>query len=255
MESSLTLTAVCEDDIDGEYFKDKHVTLTQNDDDDDNLDKVNSQVVVVTNIPDGEVPQAVVGSNGVDKHIKHDMYRHDENIRSNDLGSNPRFMGIHHDNNGSVGAVPEFPNIVSPINELILKQFTNNYYLFAKKQTDNEVGLVIRALLLNNNEVIYNYSFNIINIDIAHNAMIAIANVMCNLYLAIATKGDTLTCSLGAGHNGVRASITRNVHISNFIATLNKIKVKTSLYGGNTINENLVVAPNKKTLFQPLMHT
>ena len=91
---------------------------------------------------------------------------------------------------------------------------------------------------------------------------------MCNLYLAIATKGDTLTCSLGAGHNGVRASITRNVHISKFIVTLNKIKVKTGLdnivtalkcnwleyYGGNTINENLVEVPNKKT-FQPLMHT
>ena len=47
-----------------------------------------------------------------------------------------------------------------------------------------------------------NYSFKIISTDNVPNATIAVANVMCNLYLAIATKGDTLTCSLGAGHNG-----------------------------------------------------
>ena len=72
---------------------------------------------------------------------------------------------------------------------------------------------------------------------------------MCNRYLAIAIKGDTPICSIGAGHNGVRVSITRNVHIANLIATLNKIKEKTGLYtivtalncdwlvyaGGNTI--------------------
>ena len=85
---------------------------------------------------------------------------------------------------------------------------------------------------------------------------------MCNRYLAIATKGDTLICSLGAGHNGVRVSITRNMHIANIIATLNKIKGKTGLYtivmalhcdwleyaGGNTKYENFVVVPNKKTI-------
>ena len=85
---------------------------------------------------------------------------------------------------------------------------------------------------------------------------------MCNLYLATATKGDTLTCSLGAGHNGVQISITRNLYISKFIITLNKIKVKTDLYttvvatkcywsefyGGNIIIEDLVVKPAKMVI-------
>ena len=122
--------------------------------------------------------------------------------------------------------------------------------------------MVIRALLLKNKEVINNYSFKIISTDNVHNATIAVANVMCKLYLAIASKGDTLTCSLGAGHNGVRTSITRNVRISKLITTLNKIKVKTGLYtiamatkcnwsefyGGNIMNEDLVVEPNKKII-------
>ena len=95
--------------------------------------------------------------------------------------------------------------------------------------------------------------------------MIAAANKVCNLYLVRALKGNTLICSLGAGHNCVCVSITRNVHIANFIATLNKVKDKTELYitvtalncdwleyaGGNTTYENLIVVPNKKTLFQP----
>ena len=95
-----------------------------------------------------------------------------------------------------------------------------------------------------------------------HDATIVATNKMCNLYLAIALKGHTLICSLGAGHNGVRVSITRNVHIANFIATLNKIKDKTGLYiivtalncdwleyaGGNTTYEDLIVVPNKKTI-------
>ena len=94
--------------------------------------------------------------------------------------------------------------------------------------------------------------------------MIAVANKMCSLYLAIALKSDTLICSLGAGHNGVHVSITRNVHIANLIETLNKIKDKTGLYtivmalncdwleyaGGNTTYKDLVLVPNKKLLFQ-----
>ena len=94
------------------------------------------------------------------------------------------------------------------------------------------------------------------------NVTVAVANVMGNLYLAIATKGDTLTCSLGAGHNGVQTSITRNLHILKLITTFNKIKVKTGLYtivmaskcnwsefyGGNITNEDLVVEPGKKVI-------
>ena len=56
--------------------------------------------------------------------------------------------------------------------------------------------------------------------------------------------------------------ITRNLHISKFITILNKIKVKTGLYtivlatkrnwsefyGGDIINEDLVVVPAKKVI-------
>ena len=85
---------------------------------------------------------------------------------------------------------------------------------------------------------------------------------MCDLFLGRALKGDTLVCSLGAGHNSVRTSITRNIHTANFISTLNKIKDVTGLYiivtasnydwleyaGSNTTHENLFVVPNKKTI-------
>ena len=122
------------------------------------------------------------------------------------------------------------PKGVSKITELNLDQFENNYQLFAKKLVDIDTGLVIRDIILKNNEVIFNYSFKIIGTDNVQNATIAAANKVCNLYLVSALKGDTLICSLGAGHNGVCVSITRNVHIANFIATLNKIKDKTGLY-------------------------
>ena len=42
--------------------------------------------------------------------------------------------------------------------------------------------------------------------------------------------GDTLLCSLGAAHNCAHVSITRNVHVANFIDTLNIIKDKIGLY-------------------------
>ena len=100
--------------------------------------------------------------------------------------------------------------------------------MFIKKLADVETDLVIRAILLKNNEVIYNYSFIIKGTDV-HNATIAAANKVCNQYLGCTIKGDTLVCSLGAGYNGVHVSITRNVHISRFIATLNKIKDATGL--------------------------
>ena len=127
---------------------------------------------------------------------------------------------------------------------MTLDQFKNNYKLFTKKLADIETSLVIRAILLKNNEVIFNYSFKIIGTDNVQNATIAAANKVCNLYLV----------------NALKVSITRNVHVANFIATLNNIKDKTGLYimvtaincdwleysGVNTRYENLFVATNKK---------
>ena len=118
-----------------------------------------------------------------------------------------------------------------------------------------ETELVIRAILMKNNVVIFNYTYKILGTDNVQNATIVATYKMCDQYLGCTIKGDTLVCSLGTGYNGVHASITRNVHISNLIATLHKIKDVTGLYiiveesnydwleyaGGNTTHENLYV--------------
>ena len=85
---------------------------------------------------------------------------------------------------------------------------------------------------------------------------------MCDLFLDHAIKGDTLLCSLGAGHKSAHTSIIRNVHVHNLISTLHRIKDKTGLYiiiegskydwleyaGGDTIHEDPFVTPNKKVI-------
>ena len=85
---------------------------------------------------------------------------------------------------------------VFKITELTLDLFENNYKLFAKKLVDVETDLVIRAIILKNNEVIFNYSIRIQGTDNVHDATIAAANKVCNLFLGITLKGDTIVCSL-----------------------------------------------------------
>ena len=114
----------------------------------------------------------------------------------------------------------------------------------------------------------FNYSFRIQGTDNVCDATIVAACKMCDLFLGCALKGDTLVCSLGAGHNSACFSITRNVHVSNLINTLHRIKDITGLYiiitaskhdwleyaGGNTTYENLFVTPNKKVI-NPTINT
>ena len=96
--------------------------------------------------------------------------------------------------------------------------------------------------------VIFNYTYNIIGTE---NVQIA---TIYNLYLLHAMKGDTFLCSLRDGHLGVHTSIIRNAHLTNFIKTFNKIKIKIGLYkfdwlqfaSANTINLELILAPDKK---------
>ena len=85
---------------------------------------------------------------------------------------------------------------------------------------------------------------------------------LCDLFLDHALKGDTLFCSLGAGHNSAHTSIIRNMHIHNLISTLHRVKDKTGLYiiiegskydrleyaGGNTTYKDLFVTPSKKVI-------
>ena len=222
---------------------DEHVLQTHNNI--ESFDEENSQDVDDIDIPAGVVPQVV-----------------DDND-NNDFEVAPQNVINHNDISRSVGVVPHtLDEVTPPDHELLLKHFTKNYDLIAQKQSNIDAGLKIRALILKNKNVVYNYSFKIIGTDNVPNATIAAAIVMCNLYFAIAAKADTLTCSLGVGYNGVQTSITRNLHISKFITILNKIKVKTGLYtivlatkrnwsefyGGNITNEDLVVVPAKKVI-------
>ena len=90
------------------------------------------------------------------------------------------------------------PTGISKITELTLDQFENNYKLFAQKLADVDTDLVIRAILLKNNDVVFNYSFKIQGTDNLQNATISAANKVCNLLLGRVLKGDTLVCSLRA---------------------------------------------------------
>ena len=154
------------------------------------------------------------------------------------------------------------PTGISKITELTLDQFKNNYRLFAKKLVNVDSDLVIRVILLKNKEVFYNYTFKILGTDNVHDAIIVSTCKVCDLFLDHAIKGDTLLCSLGAGHKSACTSIIRNVHVHNLISTLHRIKDKTGLYiiiegskydwleyaGGDTIHEDLFVTPNKKVI-------
>ena len=113
---------------------------------------------------------------------------------------------------------------------------------------------------MKNNKIIFNYTYKIIGTENVQIATIVSTDQVYNHYLLLATKGETFLCSLGDGHLGVYASIIINAHLTNFIKTLNKIKIKLGLYtiasghkldwlqyaSGNTINQELIIAPDKK---------
>ena len=159
------------------------------------------------------------------------------------------------------------PEGISNITELTLDLFDNNYHLYAHKISCSEDGLFIRAILMKNNKIIFNYTYKIIGTENVRIATIVSADQVCNHYLLLATKGDTFLCSLGDGHLGVHASIIRNAHLTNFIKTLNKIKIKLGLYtivsghkfdwlqyaSGNTINQELIIAPDKKNIIPTIV--
>ena len=163
----------------------------------------------------------------------------------------------------SSGNTPHLiPKGIKNITELTLEWFDNNYHLYVQKINHSEEGLFIRAILMKNNAIFFNYTYKINGTTNVAIATIASADQVCNHYLVHAVKGDTFLCSLGDGHNGVRISIIRNEHLANFIKTLNEIKCKIGLYtivsghksdwlqyaGHNTIYQELLLAPDKKTI-------
>ena len=112
-----TLTAVCIDDVNDEY---------------DSLDEENSQAVNDTDRPAGEIPKVVNNNN------------------YNNIEAIPRTVVEQNNNEGADGVIPWSLDVVSPFHKLLLEQFTNNYDLIAQKQSNYDVGLVIRALILKN---------------------------------------------------------------------------------------------------------
>ena len=154
------------------------------------------------------------------------------------------------------------PKGAAKVNELTLELFDNNFNLYAQKINHNEDGLFIRAMLMKNNNIIFNNTYKINGTSNVVIATIASADQVCNQYLVHAGKGDSFICALGDGHHGVRNPIIRNEHLANFINTLNSIKVKIGLYtivtglksdwlqyaSHNTIYQELSLAPDKKII-------
>ena len=101
-------------------------------------------------------------------------------------------------------------NIISKLTELTLDQFQNNFRLFAQKLVNVESDLVFRVILLKNNAFFYNYTFKILGTSNVQDAIIVSTCKVCAMFTDHATKGDTLLCSLGAGHTSMRTSIIRN---------------------------------------------
>ena len=171
----------------------------------------------------------------------------------------------------SSGNTPHIiPEGIKNITELTQELFDNNYHLYAKKINHYEDGLFIRAILMKNNTIFFNYTYKINGTSNVATATIASTDQVCNHYLVHAEKGDTFLCSLGDGHNGVRNSIIRNEHLAKFITTLYEIKAKIGLYtivsglksdwlqyaSHNSTYQELSLAPDKKNpSFQPLNHS
>ena len=150
---------------------------------------------------------------------------------SKELASNPRTLPVAEISLGNV--VPQhllIPTGISNITQLTLDQFNKNYRLFAQKLINVESDLMIRVILLKNNAMFLNYTFKILGSSNIQDAIIASTCRVCTIFLDHATRGDTLLCSLGAGHTCVRTSIIRNAHVHNLVSTLNHIKDKTGLY-------------------------
>ena len=154
------------------------------------------------------------------------------------------------------------PKSTAKITELTLELFDNNYNIYAQKINHPEDGLFIRAILMKNNIIFFNNTYKISGTSNVAIATIASADQVCNQYLVHADKGDSFICALGDGHHGVRNSIIRNEHLTNFIITLNEIKVKIGLYtivtglksdwlqyaSHNTTYQELSLAPDKKSI-------
>ena len=123
---------------------------------------------------------------------------------SKELASNPRTLPGAEISQGNV--IPQhllIPTGISNITQLTLDQFDNNYRLFAQKLIHVESDLMIRVILLKNNAMFLNYTFKILGSSNIQDAIIASTCRVCTIFLDHTIRGDTLLCSLGAGHTCV----------------------------------------------------
>ena len=179
-----------------------------------------------------------------------------------ELASNPTTFPRAKVSQGDV--VPQYliPSRISKITQLTLDQFDNNYRLFAQKFMNDDSDLTIRVILLKNNTMFLNYTFKILGSSNVQEAILASTYKVCTIFLDHTTRGDTLLCSLGAGHTCVQNYIIRNIHVYNLVSTLNQIKNKTGLYilmegskydwleyaSNDTIFVDLFVTPKKTVI-------
>ena len=165
--------------------------------------------------------------------------------------------------------VPQYliPSNISKSTQLTLDQFDNNYRLFSQRLKNDDSNLTIRVVLLKNNLMFRNYTFNILGTTNVLEAILASTYIMCSKLLEHISKGDTLLCSLEAGYLSIQNSIIRNKHVYNLVSILNQIKTKTGLYiimegskydwleyaSNDTIYVELFVTPKKDVINQTIM--
>ena len=159
------------------------------------------------------------------------------------------------------------PSNISKSTQLMLDQFDNNYRLFSQRLKNDDSNLTIRVVLLKNNLMFRNYTFNILGTSNVLEAILASTYIMCSKLLEHISKGDTLLCSLEAGYLSIQNSIIRNKHVYNLVSILNQIKIKTGLYiimegskydwleyaSNDTIYVELFVTPKKDVINQTIM--
>ena len=241
-----TLTAVSKNDIDD------YLNNFDDDKDDDNHD---------SHIPSSNDAGGLSNSNRMEIHpLRGDL----TGLLSDsmELASNPLTLPGAEISQGDVVPQHLIPTGIPNITQLTLDQFDNNYRLFAKKLINVESDLTIRVILLKNNTMFLNYTFKILGSSNIQDAIIASTCRVCTIFLDHATRGDTLLCSLVAGHTCVCTSIIRNVHVHNLVSILNRIKDITGLYilmegskydwleyaSNDTINVDLFVTPKKTVI-------
>ena len=159
------------------------------------------------------------------------------------------------------------PSNTSKSTQLTLDQFDNNFRLFSQRLKNDDSNLTIRVVLLKNNLMFLNYTFNILGTSNVLEAILASTYIMCSKLLEHISKGDTLLCLLEAGYLSIRNSIIRNKHVYNLVSILNQIKTKTGLYiimegskydwleyaSNDTIYVELIVTPKKDVINQTIM--